>query len=559
MTSPDFEKHKNDMLLLLGGQNHIKCGVHRFPLIASNRKWNCSCNFGWKREHLRCSHPSCRVGLCKRCAGNYNIADVNYITCESIDPDIIDDDNSSSNSDESENVHEENFDNFSQNNDEESMSESPSQPELLSHYTSSDTSTSSDDNSTTPNPADSFSSDDEDNVGNNFRSALVDRLPSDYESTDSNDGPPGLIDRRYGITYEERSSDTSFTVGSTEYSSSRRSSFSSSNFSSSSSSSSSTSSSDSSEYNYDVYAKKQDDKDNESGDNWSIGSYDHFGVFSDELSVNGSIISNSVMNEEPGVRYTDGPDIVLGEIPDTFENEFDIPMDTNNDGNDIPTTDAGNERLEITAETAYGGVNDEFRIGGSGLLIEATNLLTRKNYNVGGTRQDKFFVQRFCATTRNTSVPLLWPEATMFPGIFYTNASDGYSIAGALPSPLLNVNCTQDGFCSIPDHIRTRLTNPGCSTSSDPRYIAFLYDVMSYMAANFNDTRMFSRHGLQAAGDDVGGLEQRGKGDSSLNNAVDSRQQVLNLCSSLGYFQWDFFLTFTCNQKKHFGTSVIRE
>ena len=33
---------------------------------------------------------------------------------------------------------------------------------------------------------------------------------------------------------------------------------------------------------------------------------------------------------------------------------------------------------------------------------------------------------------------------------------------------------------------------------------------------------------------------------------------VRNLCASQYYHEMDFFLTFTCNSKKHFGTSTIK-
>lgn len=268
---------------------------------------------------------------------------------------------------------------------------------------------------------------------------------------------------------------------------------------------------------------------------------------------------NLDFTEVPGVIWTDGPDAIVDELNCYEDDDFPFPLDTAGYENEIPTTDAGNDLLEIQEETAYGGVNNEFTIGGSGLLVEATSVLARKNHSISGSRYDKYFVQRFCSTTSGTSVPILWPESTMFPGIFYTDSFDRYSVVGALPSPLMSLSAPNEGFCSVPDHIRTRLTLPFSSTSTDPRYISYSYDLMGNLAANFNDTRMFSRHGLRAASDNVGGLEQRGINDSEMNNAVDSRQQVLNLCASLGYFEWDFFLTFTCNQKKHFGTSIIKE
>ena len=57
----------------------------------------------------------------------------------------------------------------------------------------------------------------------------------------------------------------------------------------------------------------------------------------------------------------------------------------------------------------------------------------------------------------------------------------------------------------------------------------------------------------------AGGLNLRCKDDSKFLHSIDSHQVVKNVCTSQEYFQWDIFLTFTCNIRKHFGTKPIRE
>lgn len=57
----------------------------------------------------------------------------------------------------------------------------------------------------------------------------------------------------------------------------------------------------------------------------------------------------------------------------------------------------------------------------------------------------------------------------------------------------------------------------------------------------------------------MGGLGLRGKGDSALLESIDSKAMVRNLCASQKWHPMDFFLTFTCNMKKHFGTKPIKE
>jgi hypothetical protein len=81
---------------------------------------------------------------------------------------------------------------------------------------------------------------------------------------------------------------------------------------------------------------------------------------------------------------------------------------------------------------------------------------------------------------------------------------------------------------------------------------------MCSIAANYNDMRQMKK-GMTSSNTAAGGLDLRGKDDSSFLHSIDSRQMVKNLCASQEYFQWDVFLTFTCNMKKHFGTKPIRE
>ena len=81
---------------------------------------------------------------------------------------------------------------------------------------------------------------------------------------------------------------------------------------------------------------------------------------------------------------------------------------------------------------------------------------------------------------------------------------------------------------------------------------------MSSIAANHNDMRQH-RKGMTSSNTAAGGLDLHGKDDSSFLHSIDSRQMVKNLCASQEYFQWDVFLTFTCNMRRHFGTKPIRE
>eukprot|EP00957_Ditylum_brightwellii_P068020 5164356-Ditylum_brightwellii.AAC.1 len=65
---------------------------------------------------------------------------------------------------------------------------------------------------------------------------------------------------------------------------------------------------------------------------------------------------------------------------------------------------------------------------------------------------------------------------------------------------------------------------------------------------------------LTASEDQTGGLDVRGKSDDSvLLELIDSKQMIKNLCTSQEHHKMDFFLMFTCNQMKYFGTQKLRE
>ena len=146
----------------------------------------------------------------------------------------------------------------------------------------------------------------------------------------------------------------------------------------------------------------------------------------------------------------------------------------------------------------------------------------------------------------------------LFPSIFWKASDDMNSLVGALPAPLLNEKIASFGFMDIAQHVKSRLTSAGCTTSSDPRYITFAYDMLTNLAATHEDTRLVLQRGLTVSEDNANRLTVRGKGDSALMESFDSKQMVRNLCASQYYHKMDFFLTFTCNTRKHFGTSAIK-
>ena len=55
------------------------------------------------------------------------------------------------------------------------------------------------------------------------------------------------------------------------------------------------------------------------------------------------------------------------------------------------------------------------------------------------------------------------------------------------------------------------------------------------------------------------GISLRDNTMSDLSESVDSHQATLNLAGKKSYFDFDLFLTFTCNQAKHPGISHLHQ
>ena len=99
---------------------------------------------------------------------------------------------------------------------------------------------------------------------------------------------------------------------------------------------------------------------------------------------------------------------------------------------------------------------------------------------------------------------------------FWKSEKDNYSIIGAIPFPLLSQSISKFGFESIPLHVRSRLTLPFSTTSTDYHYVSFCYDMLTNLSVNHQDTRLVLRRGLTVGEDKTGGLGLRGQEDLSI-------------------------------------------
>jgi hypothetical protein len=435
-----------DFLKYLGGQAHVNCNAHKFPMIRSSTK-DQKCNCG-RNEHLRCPRVGCKVTICKRCFDVLNMNKMHYISNTDANvegnhevEDISDEDESVTNSLP-------NLDYNSDSDDEEHDEGccSNSEPNLNEPYTDEE-------EELLENGWDTNSCNMCDDISNS-----EDWYGDDLNSEEGETNTHGEHNNRERNVFDGKEHD----------------------------------------------ALERDD-------------FDNF------------------------VTSSDPPD-----MPVVDENEMFNQAS-------IPTTNAGEFAFEVEEEIP----DDRVHISGHVILNQCGSVLTRKKHQIKGSKLQEWFLQRIVATLNGKSVSLLYPEGMIFPSIFYKMAEDG-SIIGSIFLPLLTLGISRYGFALIPQHIRCRLTSAGVATGTNPRYISFSFDTVTNLSANHFDSRIAMNKGLTAGDDEFGGLGLRSGKDSPLLGSIDSKQMVKNLAASQKWLEMDYFLTFTCNQKKHFGTKPIK-
>jgi hypothetical protein len=246
---------------------------------------------------------------------------------------------------------------------------------------------------------------------------------------------------------------------------------------------------------------------------------------------------------------SEGPDMPFNEIIEE-ESEF--------NNKPIPTTNSGEYAFEIEDERIVSGHYNDVVVSGNVIMNQCGTLLTRKKHQIKGSSLHKWFMERICAVNIGTSIPLLYPEAMLFPSIFYKMVPQNGSFCGAFPSALLTESISEYGFQSIPQHVRSRLSSAANTCGSDPRYTSYCFDKLTNLSANHQDTRVSIHRGFASAGDEFGGLGVRRQDDTSLHQSVDGTQNTKNLCASQPYHPMDYFITFSCNQKKYIGVKNIK-
>ena len=129
--------------------------------------------------------------------------------------------------------------------------------------------------------------------------------------------------------------------------------------------------------------------------------------------------------------------------------------DDYDDNNDIfPTTEAKIEAMIVDEVTNYSRKQGHY-ISRHVILNQCGSVLSRREHTISGSRRQKYFLQRLASSIYGKSMPLIYPEAALFPSIFWKMLTECGSVVGAIPSSLLLSSESRYGFESINKHIQS--------------------------------------------------------------------------------------------------------
>lgn len=198
----------------------------------------------------------------------------------------------------------------------------------------------------------------------------------------------------------------------------------------------------------------------------------------------------------------------------------------------FPSILAGDTAFRVEEDIPKG-----MKVSGHVIMNKCCCLLSRKEKDIICYKYQKHILQRIASVTNDKTVPLLYPESMLSPSIFWIMVPNCGDIYGSIPSGLL-VQSGRHRFASMKSHVRCRLRLPGSSTSTNPSYISFMYDILVNLTLNREDSRIILNRGLMASTNETG-LQVRSRDDNLLSDCVDNKQTVRNLCASQSYHKMD--------------------
>ena len=216
----------------------------------------------------------------------------------------------------------------------------------------------------------------------------------------------------------------------------------------------------------------------------------------------------------------------------------------------VPATDSGVDPITFCKHEDATAINSNVILNGY------CNLLNRPRNPMTFPKKVWRFLQNFVSNCPSDTIPLIYPEAMLFPGVFYFNENE--SFFGALPHTLIAPKelTNRFNFADVEQHIKNRLLNGSLLTGCDPKVIAFYFDIFLNLRCNSRDIRFVISRGLPDINEEntLQIHEPRLKMEEQ-----DSRRLVNELAAAFRDREADFLLTITMNEELMYGVSPLHE
>ncbi len=171
-------------------------------------------------------------------------------------------------------------------------------------------------------------------------------------------------------------------------------------------------------------------------------------------------------------------------------------------------------------------------------------------------------MERIVANTAGYTVPLLYPEAMLFPSLFWKDSTDG-GIIGSIPCGLLGDDAflRSYGFAGVPKHMRCRVKNTSLLSSTDYRYIYYAFNLIANLLLYGHESHVILNRGFSTKPKqlDFNSHQEQDVKDFQLNtDHVHSRQMVNQHATAVAEEQATYLYTHMCKQKSHFNVHKIK-
>jgi hypothetical protein len=164
-------------------------------------------------------------------------------------------------------------------------------------------------------------------------------------------------------------------------------------------------------------------------------------------------------------------------------------------------------------------------------------------------------ISHIVTATNCPSVSLLYPEAQLFPRIFWCDQLQ--SPLGAIPSFLLNKTGRDNfGMASLSDHHNIRMLDGDILTSRENIYWHYFFDLKLNMFMNVVPSKLVFKRGLEILDDNAQSATREQRMPMSETEAI---KRIKELASLLKKGKWHYFLTLTVNDAQTPGVRKITE